>query len=429
MNMTRKKTLALKMIFLSTLFARILKKVILVKNISKDFKESFFTLLLCIPGGLLSGIIIGVSTASLEVFPALIILIPGAIDMRGNIFASLGSRLGTYLHTGQISPSFKRVKILDQNIVSSFILTMFMSTYLGILASVLAKIVGLKVTVVDMILVSILGGVFSAVFMLLITVVIAFFSFRKGWNPDNVTSPIITLTGDILTLPLLFISLTLVLMMPDILKIGFLIILLILTISFFMLIFHHKCKPYCKRIVIESIPIFFLCGLLSTFSGSILGGNITGLISIAGLFTIIPAFLEHGGAMGGILSSKFSSALHLGTIQSSNELSKPSKEVLHSFLIMHVQGLIIFSLLGFFAFILNIALGLSTPSLLQMILICVVAGELLLVIINLVSYYSCVISYRSGLDPDNIVIPLITSSMDVVGTSCLVGTTILLGII
>ncbi|MDG6219442.1 MAG: magnesium transporter [Candidatus Thermoplasmatota archaeon] len=429
MNTEKRKTLPLKMHAIATLYTLFLKKLSQLKNIPNDFKESFLTLLLCIPGGLLSGIIIGVSTSSLEVFPALIILIPGAIDMRGNIFASFGSRLGTYLHTGQISPSFKRVKILDQNIASSFILTMFMSTYLGLLASILAKVVGLKVDVIDMLLVSILGGVFSAFFMLIITVVIAFLSFRKGWNPDNVTSPIITLAGDILTLPLLFISLSLVLMMPGMMKLGFFIILLVLTISSFMLIFYHKCKPFCKRIVLESIPVFFFCGLLSTFSGSILGGNITGLISIAGLFTIIPAFLEHGGAMGGILSSKFSSALHLGTIQSSKNLSKPSKEVIHSFLIMHVQGLIIFSLLGSFAFLVNIALNLSTPSILHMILVCVIAGELLLVIINFVSYYSCVLSYKSGLDPDNIVIPLITSSMDVVGTSCLVGTIIFLGII
>ncbi|MEE8359107.1 MAG: hypothetical protein V3R82_06830, partial [Candidatus Hydrothermarchaeales archaeon] len=64
-------------------------------SILRDFKESFFALFLVTIGNLITGTIMGVSTSRLVLLPALIVLIPGAIAMRGNNFASLGSRLGT----------------------------------------------------------------------------------------------------------------------------------------------------------------------------------------------------------------------------------------------------------------------------------------------------------------------------------------------
>jgi mgtE-like transporter len=346
--------------------------------------------------------------------------------MRGNIFASLGSRFGTYLHTGQISPNFRRAKILDQNVISSFILTMLMSTYLGFLASLLAKFVGLEVRMIDLVLISIFGGIFSAFLMLAITILIAFLSYRRGWDPDNMTSPLITLFGDMLTLPLLFLSMSLIMLMPHNLKIGFFIMLILLTIFSIFISFEDACRPYCKRIIIESIPMFLFCGLLSTFSGSILGSKFVGLISIAGIFTMIPAFLEDGGAIGGILAARFSSSLHMGTMEYGKKISK---EALKLFSFMHLLGLIIFPLIAIFAFIINKIIGLITPSINEMIFISLLTGEILILIVNLVAYYSSALSFKFGLDPDNIVIPLITSLMDVIGTGCLVATIILLGII
>jgi mgtE-like transporter len=58
-----------------------------------------------------------------------------------------------------------------------------------------------------------------------------------------------------------------------------------------------------------------------------------------------------------------------------------------------------------------------------------VAGQILLVPLNLMSYYFSILSFRKGLDPDNIGIPLITSIMDVLGTLCFIGTLIVFGVI
>jgi len=391
----------------------------------KDFHESLFSLLFCTFGDLITGVIIGVSTSSLKALPALLILIPPAIGMRGNIFASLGSRLGTYLHTGQISPTF-RGKILRQNVNSSFILTILMSFYLGILATFIARFLGLDVKLIDMILISMIGGILSAFFMLAFTIATAFFSYKRGWDPDNVTTPIITLAGDIITLPLLFFSMYLVLNFGYGEKMFLLLLFITLGIITLILPFSKISKPYSSRIFLESAPILLACGLLGTFSGSILGNSFEGLIGTAGILTMIPAFLEDGGAIGGILAAKFSSALHIGSLEHGRV---PPKDAQKLFLSMHIIGLIVFSLIGIFAFIISKSIGVDTLPLHEMIMISLISGEILIFIVNFVAYYSSITSFKLGLDPDNVTIPIITSIMDILGTVCLVSILLLFGII
>lgn len=69
-----------------------------VEEHSSVIKESLIALLICAIGDLCAGIILGKMTFFLEAFPGLLVIIPGAIGMRGNIFGSFASRLSTNLH-------------------------------------------------------------------------------------------------------------------------------------------------------------------------------------------------------------------------------------------------------------------------------------------------------------------------------------------
>jgi len=393
--------------------------------ISKDFRESLFSLLLCTMGDLITGIIMGISTSSLQMLPALIVLIPPAIGMRGNIFASLGSRLGTSLHTGQISPDFKG-KILKDNVNSSFILTILMSIYLGIIAAFTAHFLGMDVDIIDMILISLLAGILSAFFMLALTIATAFFSYRHGWDPDNVTTPIITLAGDIITLPFLFLSLHMVFGMGGEMKLALFYLFIVFGVITIFIPFSKLSEQYLRKILIESTPIMLIGGLLSTMSGSILGNSFEGLIGVAGILTMMPAFLEDGGAIGGILAAKFSSALHIGSLEYS---LTPPKKAWKMFLSMHLIGLVIFSLIGIFAFFISKSVGVEVLPIHDMIIISLIAGEILISIVNFMAYYASVISFKHGIDPDNVTIPIITSTMDIIGTGCLIIVLMIFGVV
>lgn len=391
---------------------------------AKETRESLFSLIFATLGNLLTGTILGVSTHQLELLPALIVLIPPAIGMRGSVFASLGSRLGTYLHTGQLSPDLTDSRLLRQNAGCSFILTILMSIYLGTLATIVAGVLGLHATLLDMVLIALLAGLLSAGCMLIFTLFIAFYSYRRGLDPDNVTTPFITLAGDIVTLPFLFFSLWAVLHLDGTAKVMLAGVFAALAVASVIASVTRLSKPHCRRILLQSLPILLAGGLLGTISGTVLGTSYEGLIGVGGVLIMIPAFLEDGGAIGGILAAKFSSALHLGSLEYARF---PPPRAQKLFAIMHVIGLPVFALLGAAAFAISGFIGTASPSLAVMMLAAVLAGEMLILAVNFIAYYASMVAFRLGFDPDNVTIPIITALMDVLGTSSLLGVLFLLG--
>ena len=71
-----------------------------VDSDAAGLRQAFAALLVSSGGDLLAGLTLGAITGTLEDLPGLLVLVPAAIGMRGNIFGALGSRLGTSIHTG-----------------------------------------------------------------------------------------------------------------------------------------------------------------------------------------------------------------------------------------------------------------------------------------------------------------------------------------
>ncbi len=407
---------------------------------SRDIKESTLALSLVTVGNLITGFVLGYSSPLLSLLPALFLLVPPSIGLRGNIYASLGSRLNSYLHTGRISPKFEITKEYSENLVSSTFLLLLFSMTSGFMAAMMAYFMGLttfggeEISLVmlsfDMITISALSGILSATLMIPSTLVISLGSYSYGWNPDNLTAPFITLIGDVVTLPILFLSAKVIFGIPVGVRIFIFLSLLFFTAVLGFITYYGQMSMekhrIARRIIRESSWVLLACVILDVFAGSVIGIRAEELIIIAGLLTVIPSFLEDGGAIGGILSSRFSSLLHLGVLKPN---IKPPLEILKVFGVFHLIGLFIFALIGVLAQTLNIFIGLQTISTLELVLITIVAGQILLVPLNLMSYYFSILSFRKGLDPDNIGIPLITSIMDVLGTLCFIGTLIVFGVI
>ena len=226
------------------------------ENHKTNIREGLIALLICAVGDLIAGIILGKMTFFLETFPGLLVMIPGAIGMRGNIFGSFASRLSTNLHIGIISPKFELSEELNYNIFSSFVLTLVLSLFLGIIANLMCLLLHYPaMSLIDFILISVMAGIISNLIMLPITMIISFKSFQHGWDPDNITSPIIAAFGDLFTLPAIILSLF-ILQVLDINWIvkdaALLIIILLVAISF---IYCYKLSDETKTILRQSTPI------------------------------------------------------------------------------------------------------------------------------------------------------------------------------
>ena len=79
-------------------------RALLISDVS-GVRQGLAALLVSSGGDLLAGLTLGAITHTLEALPGLLVLVPAAIGMRGNIFGALGSRLGTVIHTGQFGLS------------------------------------------------------------------------------------------------------------------------------------------------------------------------------------------------------------------------------------------------------------------------------------------------------------------------------------
>src|SRR3954469_2148395 len=101
-------------------------------------RQALAALLVSSGGDLLAGLTLGAITGTLEALPGLLVLIPAAIGMRGNIFGALGSRLGTAIHTGTFTLSRRRSTIVGQNVLSALTLTFVVSLALAALAKSIA---------------------------------------------------------------------------------------------------------------------------------------------------------------------------------------------------------------------------------------------------------------------------------------------------
>lgn len=178
-----------------------------------------------------------------------------------------------------------------------------------------------------------------------------------------------------------------------------------------------------RNILRQSLPILVLALFISTGSGVIIGSNEGKLFMLPAIALMIPAFINMGGDTASILGSRLGSALHLGTI-------KPFElngDLLEDIVATMLLSIFSFGFLGFATHVLSIMIG--TPIALTTALsITLIAGTLSAIIMIALALVSAFISYSHGLDPDNIVTPLMSTGGDIVGIISLFLTLKLLGI-
>ena len=381
-------------------------------------KESLIALSICAVGDLCAGIILGNMEFFLETYPGLMVIIPGAIGMRGNIFGSFGSRLSTHLHIGTLSPEFKRSDILDENISASLILTMVLSVLLAVIAKIICILFNFKsISIFDFVLISFIAGLISTIIMLPITMFISLKSFEGGWDPDNITTPFIAAIGDVFTLPAIILSVMIVnfIGFNSIVKMALFGIIIIVTII--SLISGYTADNEIRHIVRQSTPVLFFCSILGTVAGGILNNSLSTLLKNQTLLTLVPLFSGESGGLVSILGARLSSGLHSGLI---DPVLKPKKHTMENFIAIITLAIVMYPLIGFLSEFSTIAFQNIGVGFHRSILISLVAGMILIFIMLLVVFYISTISYRRGLDPDNIVIPLSTSLTDSIATLILI---------
>lgn len=173
--------------------------------------QAISVLFLCALIEVSAGSVLGGMEERFRLLPGLMVLVPPLLALRGNISGALASRLGTALHGGMIEPPFLTNPELRVNILSSIFLTFLVSLSVGILAFLVSVFVGSEhIAIWSFILIALISGLLSNFIIVTLTVSIALGTFIHGWDPDNITSPIVATVGDFLTVLCIFIAALLV---------------------------------------------------------------------------------------------------------------------------------------------------------------------------------------------------------------------------
>ena len=262
----------------------------------------------------MAGLTLGSISSTLERLPGLLVLVPAAIGLRGTIFGAMGSRLGTSIHTGTFSTRVRTETVLGQNVLAAGVLTLVTAVVLAVLAKAFAVGFGIpdSISVADLLVISFLAAVISSLVLVVFTVALAAASIRYRWDPDNVMAPLVTATGDLITLPTLYLA-TLVLdnravvTVVSVVAVGAAVVSLVLAL--------RSRLAILKQILRESLAVVIVAGALSLVAGLTLEGRLDTLAETPALLALVPAFLASAGSLGGILSNRLTSRLHLGTIE------------------------------------------------------------------------------------------------------------------
>jgi len=167
-----------------------------------------------------------------------------------------------------------------------------------------------------------------------------------------------------------------------------------------------------KKIVKNSIPILTIAVFIEIFAGQILQGNQEKLLLFPIFLISIPVINGVGGNIGSILGARLASGLHVGYI----ELTIKDKNIQKNFLTSLLMGLITYAILGiliyYIAYFGNIQMEID---LLVFVSIVLGTGVLLILMISIISVLTAFLAFKKGLDPDDMVAPVVTTFGDTLG--------------
>ncbi|HSJ46743.1 MAG TPA: magnesium transporter [Euzebyales bacterium] len=384
-------------------------------NERATLRQGVTALTICVTVTLFAGIILGAMEGVLEETPGLLVLVPSAIGMRGAIFGALAARLGTGMLTGQFTTSLRRGSFTAANVEAALLLSMITAVATAALAWGTSGLFGLEtIDVLQLVIVSSVGAAVASVVVLAVTLLLARTAQARSWDMDAIGTPAITATADISTLPALLLG-VLLLGNPALhvvlggLLLGAAVGALVLGL--------RSPSQLTRRVMHESLPVLGYAALMGVLAGTVLETRLETLVTDPALLVAVPPFIASSGALGGILSARLSSHLHVGLIEPARAPDAPAALEGSLTLVLAVVG---FTVVGVATWIGASVFGITAPPAWQLVAGLVSGGLLAAVLLFFVGYYAATASYRFGLDPDNSSIPIVTSSMDFLGILCLV---------
>jgi mgtE-like transporter len=166
---------------------------------------------------------------------------------------------------------------------------------------------------------------------------------------------------------------------------------------------------YFWKIFKESIIIVIISSLMGLISGTLLSSNETLLYTVPIILLVLPALNSLIGDISTVLVSRLTTHLYIGTLEPKIQKSERLKEDFYGLLITLLLSLGALIFLGYLVSMIS-GIEIVNPLLISLIMCSTVL--IIFAIMFLLSFISSIGLFKRGMDPNNFLIPLITSLAD-----------------
>jgi mgtE-like transporter len=371
-----------------------------------------FNLISLFAGGLMA-----VYTPRFSVSPWILALFPPVLTVRGGIGGIFSGNLATMLHLGLVEPRLRDNTPSYYGLVKSVMaITVVDALVLGSVSFLFNLASGTATPGMWPIFVSVptVACTLAVGFSVPVTSYIAILTYRRGLDPDIVVYPILASMNDIIVTVFYVTVVSLVLMGGTAyLALGTVFALILAAVA--LLAHRSRGDSFFRQTIREGTTVVVLSSLFGSVNGVVLSRMSGTLTHTPGLMAMYPALTNALGNIGSIIGSQATTGMALGTSRGfREELEDAGREIAKveaPAAFMHV----------IFAFTAWLITGPGAPgvSLATLLAVALTANLLSFGVISVFALYSAHQAFERGLNPDNVVIPAITTLSDSAATLAL----------
>lgn len=159
------------------------------------------------------------------------------------------------------------------------------------------------------------------------------------------------------------------------------------------------------------LPILLVLTALELGGGLTLGAFEETLLAYPSLLVLVPVTIGTAGNLGSVLSARLSTVFHLGVLS----FSPDDEQLLGNAIATVLLAVSVFPLVGVGAWAITAATGDVRLALWTVVWVALLSGVGLAVLAVVIAAVATYLAYRVEVDPDDVVLPVVTNVCDVLG--------------
>ena len=334
--------------------------------------------------------------------PWVIALYPAVLGAKGIMEGLLSGRLSTALHLGTVYPRFSKNTKSFYNLVEAVVfLTLVTSVAMSAFSMVFGNFWGITFADFPNILVVVVGTMALGLVLLFITVKVAFFSFKKGLDPDVVVYPVMSAVSSIFITLCYVVALNLFFSFGSVGTAAVVVLGAANVVLALYLVSKNLHEAEFIKTVRESLASLMIVAVIVNVTGTFLKGVSRYANSRIEFYTVYPSLIGLVSDVGAVVGSTATTKLALGLLKPKlSSIAHHSKNILSAW----AASIILFIVLAFAALAIH---GIFTSTAFYShVAVLLVANVIAISLIVVISFAISILTFQKGLDPGNFVIPI-----------------------